>query len=33
MTSLDIPEILIILLLFALAGFAVHQYRWVRHHH
>ena len=33
MISLDIPEVLILILLFAFCSLAVHQYRYFRHHH
>ncbi len=33
MTSLDVPEVLIMILLFGFVGLAVHQFRYARHHH
>jgi len=33
MTTLDIPEVLIIILVFGLIGLAIHQLRYTRHHH
>ena len=33
MASLDVPEVLIILLLFGFIGLAVHQFRYSHRHH
>jgi len=33
MASLDIPEVLILLLVAAFIGLAIHQFNYVRHHH
>jgi len=33
MVSLDVPEILIVILVFGWIGLAVHQYRYAKHRH